>query len=182
MMIDTFKIKAEAVGSEVYRFSADEDALSFIVEFLKKEGIAELNGPTAVWADCPFLTAMRKKELVEKVEGLRFDVSFETAALAKIGISQMDWAIADTGTLMQNAGAVEQRLVSMLPNIHLAIVSTNKILPDLTTALAEINPRDADYLTFITGPSRTADIERVLTIGVHGPERLIVIFVDQPEN
>lgn len=129
----------------------------------------------AVWAACPFLTQERKKELCEKVPGLKFNVTFETAAQAKIGISQMDWAIADTGTLVQSATDIAQRLVSMLPDIHMVVISANKILPDLATALSRVSPDDAAYLTLVTGPSRTADIERVLTIGVHGPERLIIV-------
>ena len=52
------------------------------------------------------------------------------------------------------------------------------ILTDLGSALQKIHPRQSNYISFITGPSRTADIERVLTIGVHGPERLIIVVVD----
>lgn len=181
-MIDFFKTKAEAVGSEVHQFSGKSDALSFILDFLKKENVAEVNGPTAVWADCPFLKNIEKDQLSEKIRGLRFDVTRETTAAAKIGISQMDWAISDTGTLVQDATAVEQRLVSTLPEIHVAVISSRKIVPDLATALSKISPNYAAYLTFITGPSRTADIERVLTIGVHGPERLIIVLVDQMEE
>lgn len=178
-MIDLFKAKAEGAGSEVHYFSGPDEALSFMIEFLKKEKVAEIDGPTAVWADGPFLTEERKKELEEKVPRLQFNVTLETAAQAKIGISQMDWAIADTGTLVQRAGDMAQRLVSMLPDIHLVLIPAHKILPDLATALSRVPPDESTYLTFVTGPSRTADIERVLTIGVHGPERLIIVFVDQ---
>ncbi len=101
-----------------------------------------------------------------------FEVTREGCAEAKIGISQMDWGKADTGTLVQDATAVEKRLVSTLPLIHIALIATGKILPDLPSLLGAIDPRQAGYIAFITGPSRTADIERVLTIGVHGPERL----------
>jgi L-lactate dehydrogenase complex protein LldG len=182
ILIDIFKTKAEAVGSEVYHFPGKNEALTFILYLLKKESIAEADGCIAVWADGPFLNGIPRDRLLEKVPGLRFDVTSETAAAAKIGISQMDLAIADTGTLIQDATAVEQRLVSTLPEIHIALMSTQKIVPDLATALTKINPNDADYLTFITGPSRTADIERVLTIGVHGPERLVIILVDRLEE
>ncbi len=181
-MIDLFRAKAEAAGSEVHHFSGPDDALSFVIEFLQKENMAEINGPTAVWADCPFLTEERKKKLYEKVPGLQFNVTLETAAQAKIGISQMDWAIADTGTLVQRAGEMAQRLVSMLPDIHLVLIPAHKILPDLATALSKVSPGESAYLTLVTGPSRTADIERVLTIGVHGPERLVIVFVDQLED
>jgi len=115
---------------------------------------------------------------LREVPGLRFDVTRELAADARVGISEMTWALADTGTLAQDSTAIEQRLVSSLPTIHVAIVPTTGILPDMPALLSRINPAECGYLAMITGPSRTADIERVLTIGVHGPERLIIIAVD----
>jgi L-lactate dehydrogenase complex protein LldG len=65
--------------------------------------------------------------------------------------------------------------------VHIALVSTAALLPDLPALLTRVDPRKSAYLAFITGPSRTADIERVLTIGVHGPERLIIVLVDDLE-
>ncbi|HPK53885.1 MAG TPA: lactate utilization protein [Smithellaceae bacterium] len=181
-MIGLFKAKAEAVGGEVHAFSGKKEALSFILDFLQQESVAEVNGAKALWAECPFLQETEKEEISRKVCGVGFKIGREAAASAKIGISQMDWAIADTGTLVQNSTAVDQRLVSTLPDIHIAIISARKILPDLATALSRMSPADAAYLTFITGPSRTADIERVLTIGVHGPERLVIVLVDNLEE
>ena len=57
----------------------------------------------------------------------------------------------------------------------------SEVQPDgfFTRGLADADPARMNYLSMITGPSRTADIERVLTIGVHGPVRLIIIFVDE---
>jgi len=52
------------------------------------------------------------------------------------------------------------------------------VVPTLGALLTKLGPRDTRYLALITGPSRTADIERVLTIGVHGPGRLVVLLVD----
>ena len=95
----------------------------------------------------------------------------------------MDWALADTGTVVQIADTVDQRLVSTLPALHIALVSTASILPNLPALLSRVDPRKTGYLAFITGPSRTADIERVLTIGVHGPARLVIVMVDElPSN
>ena len=177
-MYEQFKAKAEAVGAEVHRFKDREAALTFILPFLQKEGIADAYGFCAIWADCPFLKGIDPKRLTE-VKGLGFDITRDAAAGSRLGITQAEWALADTGTLVQDQTAVEQRLASTLTDIHIALVPTSSILPDKIALLTRINPRISRYIAFITGPSRTADIERVLTIGVHGPERLIIVFVDE---
>jgi L-lactate dehydrogenase complex protein LldG len=177
-MFEQFKTRAEGVSAEVHRFTTEAEALAFLVGFLRTEGVADAAGQYAVFADCPFLQAIDRKQL-EEVPGLWLEVTRERAAAAKVGISQMDWALADTGTLVQDASAIDKRLVSSLPIIHVALIATSGLRPDMPAWLGEARPDTAGYLAMITGPSRTADIERVLTIGVHGPERLIIVFVDQ---
>ncbi|HYA40946.1 MAG TPA: lactate utilization protein [Syntrophobacteraceae bacterium] len=178
-MFDAFKIKAEAVSAEVYRFPTKDAALDFILGFLKREGVADAPQCYALWADSPFLEGLDKGKLSKEVPGLRFDVTRELAAQTRIGISQMDWGLADTGTLVQDSTRAEQRLVSTLPAIHIALIATDRILADLPTVLKKVNPEQSSYIAMITGPSRTSDIERVLTIGVHGPVKLIIAAVDE---
>ncbi len=178
-MFGTFKARAEAVSAEVHRFATKSQAVDFIGAFLHKEAVADAPQSYAVWADCPFLKGIDKAQLSKAVPGLKFEVTRELAAASKVGISQLEWAIANTGTLAQNATAVDQRLVSTLPIIHVALIASDRIVADLPSFLAKMSPKDNRYIAMITGPSRTADIERVLTIGVHGPERLIIVFVDE---
>ena len=177
-MYEQFKTRAVGVGAEVHRVASKKDALDFILPFLKEEGIAEAPGRYAVWADGPFLHGVDKGALGE-VPGLSLEVTRERAARAKVGISEMTWAVADTGSLVQDQSASDQRLASSLTEIHIALVPTANIVADKLSVFSRINPKTSRYIAFITGPSRTADIERVLTIGVHGPERLIIIFVDE---
>ncbi len=181
-MYQQFKDRAEAVSAEVHRFSTRPEALEFILAFLAAGGVADSPGSYAVWADGTFLEPFDKPALSRRATGLRFDVSRQSAADARIGISQVDWAVADTGTLLVDATAVEHRLVSTLPVIHIALAATTRLLPDLASGLQQFDPARCAYLSAITGPSRTADIERVLTIGVHGPRRLIIVFVDDLEK
>lgn len=177
-VFETFKVRAEAVSAEVHHFPRREEALAFILEYLNQVGISAAPEAYAVWASCPFLDGLDQERISAQVPGLIFDVKREVSALAKVGISQLDWAIANTGTLVQDAAPIDQRLVSTLPLIHIAIVRSDRLVPDLTAALSKIRPDKTNYISFITGPSRTADIERVLTIGVHGPEKLIIVFYD----
>jgi L-lactate dehydrogenase complex protein LldG len=181
-MFPAFKVRAEAVNAEVHRFPTRTAALDFILQFLKTEGVADSPQSYAVCADCSLLAGLDTRALSSQVPGLRFDATRETAAASKIGISQVDWALANTGTLVQDATAIERRLVSTLPLIHIAVVATDRILADMPAVFAKESAARSPYISFITGPSRTADIERVLTIGVHGPERLIIVCVDQPEE
>ena len=177
-MYEQFKTRAVAVGAEVHRVGSRKDALDFILPFLKKEGVADAPGSYAVWADGPFLQGIDKAALLD-APGLSFEVTRERAAQAKVGISEMSFAVADTGSLVQDQGPVDQRLASSLTEIHIALVPSASIVADKASVFKKINPASSRYIAFITGPSRTADIERVLTIGVHGPERLIIVFVDE---
>jgi L-lactate dehydrogenase complex protein LldG len=94
-----------------------------------------------------------------------------------VGISTAQAAIAETGTLVLDSTCERHRLVSLVPPVHIAIINASSICETLGDALTllqkdkEISPA----VTFITGPSRTADIELTLAIGVHGPQELYVI-------
>jgi len=177
-LFDTFKLRAEAVSAEVHRFPHKSAAIDFIVGYLQSAGLTDSPQSYAVWADCPFLAGVNKTKIAERVPGLSFEVTRERSADAKVGISQLDWAMASTGSLVQDATPVERRLASTLPPIHIAIIDTNRLVADMPAVFSKIGPQQTNYISFITGPSRTADIERVLTIGVHGPEKLIIVFVD----
>jgi len=176
-MYEQFKTRAEGVSAEVYRHPTKAAALEFICGFLQREGLADAPGSHAVWAACPCLTAEERRVLQQQA-GIKLQVTQELAATARFGISQMDWALADTGSVVQDSTGVDQRLVSSLTDIHIALLPTAAILPDMPTLLTKLRPESSAYIAMITGPSRTADIERVLTIGVHGPERLVIVCVD----
>jgi L-lactate dehydrogenase complex protein LldG len=98
-------------------------------------------------------------------------------AAAAIGVTGCDAAIAETGSLVLLSGAGKPRTASLLPPVHLAVVRRS----DLRATMGEFfRERAADIAassccTFVTGPSRTADIELTLTLGVHGPGQVIVI-------
>ncbi len=178
-MFDLFKAKAEAVGAEVLRAPDPAAALEMVVNVLDRERVEDAPGARAVWCAGPILNGLVGRTALERrVPGLSFDVTRDRAAQSRVGVSEFEWALAATGTLAQDASDPRLRLVSMLPETHVAIVRSAALLPDLECLLFRVDPRRARYLACVTGPSRTADIERVLTIGVHGPRQLVVVAVD----
>jgi len=95
-----------------------------------------------------------------------------TLAECDLGVTGVDWALPETGTLVLCSSADKPRAVSLLPRVHLAFISPNALRADLDSVLDEV--KGERYWVFITGPSRTADIELTVTIGVHGPKALYV--------
>ena len=93
-----------------------------------------------------------------------------------VGISTAQAGIAETGTLILDSACERHRLVSLVPPVHIAIINASAIVATLADALTLLQQKEiSPAITFITGPSRTADIELTLTIGVHGPQDLYVI-------
>ncbi|MEQ8790442.1 MAG: lactate utilization protein [Pirellulaceae bacterium] len=101
--------------------------------------------------------------------------------VAPIGITGVDLAIAETGTLVVCARPGQERLASLLPPVHAAVVLESQLTPDLLDAVAWLGERGCENLTsnvaLITGPSKTGDIELQLTTGVHGPGKWHVLIV-----
>jgi len=95
----------------------------------------------------------------------------------EVGVTSAQAGIAETGTLVLDSSVERNRLVSLVPPIHIAILDASRIYPTLADVLALLQSGDevSPVITFITGPSRTADIELTLAIGVHGPQELYVI-------
>jgi len=100
-------------------------------------------------------------------------------ASADVGITGADYALADTGTLVFFSSAEEPRLVSLLPPVHLAVVVRERLLTGLDELFTLIpDPAEmSSSLVFVTGPSRTADIEQILVRGVHGPGEIHVVLI-----
>jgi iron-sulfur cluster protein len=176
----------EQKGNEVY----ETDLGEFIVQKLHsrpmhilspavnipKEDVAKLFSEITgenLPADIPTLVAAARKLLRDKF------------VQADIGISGSNVVAADTGTLFLIENEGNARLATGLPPIHIAIVGMEKLVPTLHEAykVAEVTWRYANYtvpgyVSLISSPSKTGDIEKVTTFGAHGPRELHVIFLD----
>lgn len=120
---------------------------------------------------------LRKVTDVEKTVRIpkdRLASSYEEAAFT---VEQVDGAIAETGSLICSSANRRAVQSSLLPNHHIAIVKADTIYETLDDFFANLTVPLPTNITLISGPSRTADIELTLTIGVHGPEQVTIIVV-----
>ncbi|HXH82965.1 MAG TPA: lactate utilization protein, partial [Candidatus Tectomicrobia bacterium] len=107
------------------------------------------------------------------------------AAAAELGVTGVDLAIAETGTIVVVSGAGRPRSTSLLPACHVAVLAPAALVESLLQAGLVLEawhaggaPADGAAISFITGPSRTADIELTLTRGVHGPREVHAVLVE----
>ena len=110
------------------------------------------------------------------------DQSYETADLERCdaGISSCDCLVAQTGGIMVTSASAGGRVLSVLPPHHVVIASTGQLVGNLADAFSRLRKSHHEvpaFVSFITGPSRTGDIERILVLGAHGPKKLTVLLV-----
>ena len=173
-----FEKRAQAAAAEIFRVKTAVEAQEIVANLAKFT-----NTKKVVIADSPLQQAAGINEKLKSMDIAVYtdvaDIS-EHAESADIGISTIEFGIAETGSVCMDGYAFESRLVSMLPPLHIAFMNTNNVTLGVTEAFEIISKvYDNGYISFITGPSRTSDIERVLTIGVHGPSRFVVIAIDE---
>ncbi len=109
------------------------------------------------------------------------DADRSTLLETDAGLCTAQLGISETGTLVLDHDQERHREVSLLPPLHIAILRQSDIHPSLSTVLQSLNTRGESpprAVTFITGASRTADIELTLIIGVHGPKAVHVIILE----
>jgi L-lactate dehydrogenase complex protein LldG len=105
---------------------------------------------------------------------------YDKAELEKcdVGISECDALIAQTGTVLVTSRSAGGRALSCLPPHHVVIARRDQMVADLPAAMALVKQRYGgnfpSMISFITGPSRTGDIERILVLGAHGPKQLTI--------
>ncbi len=115
------------------------------------------------------------------LETLYTDAPYDPVKLetCEVGISECDVLIAQTGSVLITSKSAGGRALSVLPPHHVVIAKREQLVPDLPTAFALLREKYGEnypsLISFITGPSRTGDIERILVLGAHGPKKLTVL-------
>lgn len=114
---------------------------------------------------------------------LRTDYAYDKMALEKCAgsVTACEALIAQTGSVLITSAGCGGRAISILPPHHVVVANRDQLLPDLLSAFALMRQKyGAHYpstISFITGPSRTGDIERILVLGAHGPKRLTILLI-----
>jgi L-lactate dehydrogenase complex protein LldG len=172
------KEKAEAVQAVVVIVKTMKEAFQYTLDLIRRQG-----GTSMV------AMGLKSQELNLLEDGCKTaDIVFLKPPLRlhandiHTAFTTVDWGIAETGTLVLDSSSEDVRIATMLSETHVALLPISKIRPDVTALENEINAvlkaDDASYYAFITGASRTADIERVLAIGVHGPQELHILMME----
>ncbi len=129
------------------------------------------------------LTDAVAAKLPETLATLRVDAGYDKEALeaCDAGFTECEALIAQTGSVCVTALSSGGRALSVLPPHHVVIAQKGQLVPDLAAAYEILALKYAghypSFVSFITGPSRTGDIERILVLGAHGPKRLTVLLV-----
>ena len=177
-LVEVFSEAARAVGAEVSIVAGVEA----VVDYVKQIATGPVMVPHFASADRLELTVALKAAGVVLIQ----DDLRQGAAIAAVGVTGANFAFAATGTVVLESTAEDIRLATTLPEHHVVLLDPVKILEDDMAAVPHLrtfhqnSPRN--YLAYITGPSRTADIERVLTIGVHGPKQLHILLLSGLSN
>lgn len=173
-LLETFIAAARRVGAEPVVCDRLDQAIAHIVE---RAGGLVVVPPFAVGEKAGLAARLRQGGCEVAVDDLR-----KVAPRAAAGVTGANFALADTGTVVLESTEEPVRLATTLPERHFVLLDPRKILVDGRAAIPLLRElhrrRPRNYLAYITGPSRTADIERVLTIGVHGPRELHILLVD----
>jgi L-lactate utilization protein LutC len=185
-LCETFAAEAVAVGGEVYVVS-DLAAAREVVWRLCREA----NVQTALCWQHELLDRLGLSQSLADVGIERIDhdslvpqpVDLQRLSIlaADVGITSCEFALAETGSLVMLSRPGRERVASLLPPMHIAVVERSQILPDLYDAIARLQAMGGEGLpsnvVLITGPSKTGDMELELTTGVHGPGRWCVVVI-----
>lgn len=189
-LLDQLAATATLRGWNVARRSGSEDALDYVVSLARRLGVTSAaRSEQAVFNTVPVDGALAGAGTMcwpAVYEGAESRAAVRRRlAESGMGITGADYAIAETGSVIVLPRRGLSRLVSVVPPVHVAIVRPADILGTLDDLFAlrrlEYHRNGGDmgsYLNFITGPSRTADIEQTIVVGVHGPREVHLVLLD----
>jgi L-lactate dehydrogenase complex protein LldG len=164
----SFVRAATAVDAEVHRVAAAA-APALVVDLARRHDAAsvvctrepELDDPTAALVEAGVSVAVYEPE---------------GAAAADLGLTGATAAVAATGSIVLDAGVARSRGAGLLPPVHVCVVAEDRLVATPADVLHPLSAGAPSSLVLVGGPSRTGDVEQILTLGVHGPRHLHVVL------
>jgi L-lactate dehydrogenase complex protein LldG len=181
-LLEEFRLKAEPLGVVVHHVHDDAGAAAVMLAWEQLSAASSAVISSDVARELPGLVEQLAVNGVEIVAA----ESPEQVRDRPVGLSIAQAAVAETGSTLLAETSLGDRSVGMLSQAQIIIVPASALLPTLDDGAIILQENalrvGASFQTLVTGPSRTADIERVLTVGVQGPGKVMVIFVDSLGN
>lgn len=191
-LVEELVVSAEAAGWVVHRAGA-ADAAAYVRRVAETlESTSVLRSDHAILDEIGLERAFEKSPI--ELQRIAYEESGkgrdaqrakfrQDMIVADIGVTGVSHAVAETGSVSISAGKGVSRLISLLPPVHIAVVSPDQVVPSLDELFSFrrdefLEQGSLDYANIISGPSRSADIEQTLIKGMHGPREVHMVIVD----
>ncbi len=173
-VVSLFMERTRQIGMHPERVADEQAVADKVIELISAAG-----GTSAILPEDSIPARSLIAERFEEKGIHLLDVNDRDASFdADFGITGVTWAVAETGSLCVDSGGARRRLASLAVPNHIAVLTTDQILPDLLDLAARTTPTDMPAnRTLISAPSKTADIEMILVEGVHGPKIVHVVVI-----
>jgi len=176
-MADRFAAELKEVHGETIRCASMAEAQQRLADLIQQDGWQTLSA-----AEGPLCRELLSALPAERVAWLQDGWTARDMAQLSASVIEPEYLLADTGSSVVSCSTAPMRLLCYLPPACVIIATTKKLVEHLPAAWEGLAARAADpaargEIVLITGPSRTADIEKILILGVHGPKRLVVLVV-----
>ena len=188
-LVERFAETAQLRSWNLFRTTSSEEAIGYIAELARTLGVTQIvRSDQPVFEELPIDPALLSQGIesitVARDEDNPRDQLRSQIIGSGIGITGADYAVAETGSVVVLPRKGLSRLVSLVPPVHIAVVRVEDVVESLDDVFLfrrlEYHQNGGDmgsYLNFISGPSRTADIEMKLVVGVHGPREVHLVLL-----
>ena len=175
-LVEQFRKELEIVAGEFLSAKNEKETLPLVRTVFAETKFSSF---TSTSRPLPARIANALKNDFSYTSSEQVDGRKTALATMDIGIVDVDFAVAESGTLAVSFHQLNSTLPHFLPDVIIALVYKDQLLANLYELFSKIDIESAKDMTLITGPSRTADIEKILILGAHGPRRLVVIMIDE---
>jgi L-lactate dehydrogenase complex protein LldG len=171
--VSLFAHMAEAVSARVQRLGHEADVADAVVAHLREHNL-------------PMRLVMAADPLLERVPFDREMLEIRTGAVEdgdEVGLTRAFAGIAETGTLMLTSDPATPTMLNFLPDDSIVVLPSSRVLRAYEDGWRLLHAEQGTLprsINFVTGPSRTGDIEQKILLGAHGPRRLLILLVDEP--